>query len=115
ELARLRPDPRYLTAFYLTMSAGGAGGGLLVALVAPTILPDYWEFHLCLAAGMLIAIVTFYHDRGWLSANDRPPVFWTGLAILLISVVGVVFAEELTKHTKSLKVVRNFYGVLRAE
>ena len=30
ELARLKPDPKYLTHFYLMMSAGGALGGLLV-------------------------------------------------------------------------------------
>ena len=35
ELARLKPDPKYLTHFYLMMSAGGALGGLLVALLAP--------------------------------------------------------------------------------
>ena len=30
ELARLKPHPRYLTHFYLMISAGGALGGLLV-------------------------------------------------------------------------------------
>ncbi|MGD0501093.1 MAG: hypothetical protein ABSC23_22005, partial [Bryobacteraceae bacterium] len=35
ELARLKPHPRYLTHFYLMISAGGAAGGLLVGLAAP--------------------------------------------------------------------------------
>jgi len=35
ELYRTRPQARHLTAFYLTVSAGGALGGLLVAVVAP--------------------------------------------------------------------------------
>ena len=34
ELARLKPHPRYLTQFYLMVSAGGALGGILVGLVA---------------------------------------------------------------------------------
>src|SRR5207248_4301424 len=34
ELYRTRPAPAHLTAFYLTVSAGGALGGLLVAVVA---------------------------------------------------------------------------------
>ena len=33
ELARSKPHPRYLTQFYLMVSAGGAIGGLFVALV----------------------------------------------------------------------------------
>jgi hypothetical protein len=35
ELYLARPSARHLTAFYLTISAGGALGGLLVAIVAP--------------------------------------------------------------------------------
>src|SRR6267142_1069967 len=37
ELYRTRPTPQHLTAFYLTISAGGALGGLFVAVVAPLI------------------------------------------------------------------------------
>ena len=35
ELARLKPDPKYLTHFFLMISAGGALGGLLVGFLAP--------------------------------------------------------------------------------
>ncbi len=35
ELVRLRPAPRYLTGFYLMISAGGALGGLSISIVAP--------------------------------------------------------------------------------
>src|SRR6185437_12029290 len=37
ELVRLKPHPKYLTHFYLMISAGGALGGLLVGLVAPRV------------------------------------------------------------------------------
>src|SRR6185436_2729386 len=37
ELYKSRPAPRHLTAFYLVISAGGALGGLLVAVVAPLV------------------------------------------------------------------------------
>ncbi|MBY0458893.1 MAG: DUF4058 family protein, partial [Gemmataceae bacterium] len=33
ELARLKPHPRYLTAYYLMISVGGALGGLLVGVI----------------------------------------------------------------------------------
>lgn len=43
ELYRLRPSPRYLTAFYLHIAAGGALGGMLVALLAPRVFNQYAE------------------------------------------------------------------------
>ena len=52
ELARLRPDPRYLTRFYLMISVGGALGAVLVAIVAPLALHGYFEArHRTRAAG----------------------------------------------------------------
>jgi hypothetical protein len=41
ELARLKPEPRHLTAFYLSLSLGGALGGIFVSIVAPRIFSDY--------------------------------------------------------------------------
>ena len=35
EMVRLKPDPYYLTSFYLAVSLGGAVGGLFVSLIAP--------------------------------------------------------------------------------
>jgi len=40
ELYRLRPDPRYLTGFYLMIAAGGALGGFFVAVVAPLVFTN---------------------------------------------------------------------------
>ena len=49
ELVRLRPAPRYLTSFYLMISAGGALGGLSVSLVAPQVFNTYAEWKIGLA------------------------------------------------------------------
>lgn len=43
ELYRLKPPPRRLTSYFLLISAGGALGGLLVAVVAPLVFNEYWE------------------------------------------------------------------------
>jgi len=43
ELYRLKPDPRRLTAYYLMISAGGALGGVLVAVVAPHVFNSFAE------------------------------------------------------------------------
>ena len=59
ELYRSRPAPRYLTTFYLIVSAGGALGGVLVAVVAPFIFSGYFELGAGLAAVALLATVRF--------------------------------------------------------
>jgi hypothetical protein len=45
ELYRLRPDPRHLTEFYLLIAAGGAVGGIFVAVLAPLVFLDYYELN----------------------------------------------------------------------
>ena len=58
ELYRLKPDPRHLTGFYLMIAAGGALGGLFVAVIAPLIFTDYFELHWgLLMCGVLFLVV----------------------------------------------------------
>ena len=57
ELVRLRPGSRYLTWFYLIVGTGGALGGILVAVVAPLVFNDYWEYHLGLISTGLLAMI----------------------------------------------------------
>jgi hypothetical protein len=46
ELYRLKPPPKYLTGYFLYISAGGALGGFFVAILAPAIFKDYRELQL---------------------------------------------------------------------
>jgi hypothetical protein len=55
ELARLKPAADHLTAYYLSMSLGGAIGGLLVNLVAPQVFTTFHEFPLGLFASAVLA------------------------------------------------------------
>ncbi|MGO8674690.1 MAG: spermidine synthase [Limisphaerales bacterium] len=65
ELYRLRPEPEHLTTFYLMIAAGGALGGVLVAVVAPLVFNDYYELHLgALLCGLLVLVAC---------ARDRTP------------------------------------------
>ena len=50
----LRPEPSRLTLFYLTMSAGGALGGLFTALFAPLWFDWVWEHPLLIIAAALL-------------------------------------------------------------
>src|SRR5205085_4395264 len=62
ELARLKPDPKYLTHFYLMMSAGGALGGLLVGLAAPHLFNALYEMPLSLVACALLVSYVLRQD-----------------------------------------------------
>ena len=58
-LRRVRPAARHLTAFYLTISAGGAIGGLLIAVVAPLAFNAHYELGVALIALAALAAVRF--------------------------------------------------------
>jgi hypothetical protein len=63
ELARLRPAPKDLTAFYLAVTVGGALGGAFVSLLAPAIFPGTWEYPLGIWAAAVLALVSLFRDR----------------------------------------------------
>ena len=79
ELARLKPAPEYLTGFYLMVALGGALGGLLVAVVAPQVLSDYFElaFGIVLCAAVVVLAVA-----GEL-LKSTPARAWLGRALAL--------------------------------
>src|SRR6266540_3316834 len=53
ELARTRPAPRYLTAFYLWIAAGGVIGGVATALIAPHVFNWVAEYPILIALAVL--------------------------------------------------------------
>ena len=63
ELARLRPYPRYLTAFYLTISIVGALGGIAINLIAPYLFKAYWELPIGLLACAILLFVLLLFNR----------------------------------------------------
>jgi MFS family permease len=101
ELARLKPDPAHLTRFYLMMSLGGALGAVLVAVVAPLVLPGYFELGIALCLlGALFAV------------RVRGVATWGVLAVLGATIVLVVRGGY--DYTRGIRVMeRDFYGVVR--
>jgi SAM-dependent methyltransferase len=110
ELAASKPAPQYLTQFYLALAAGGALGGLLVALVAPHVFNNYWETPLALIALTLIAVLVCTREAGiWRYAGLA-----ASLAALSASAYfGWVYYQFLSHDT--LFMSRNFYGTLRVK
>jgi spermidine synthase len=106
ELYRLRPAPQHLTAFYLIVSAGGALGGLLVAVVAPLAFDGYYELGIGLAVLALLAALR-------LNQLGRVPAL-VGLAVLMG--VTACAAYDGFRHHRDVRVSeRGFYGVLRVK
>jgi SAM-dependent methyltransferase len=114
ELVRRKPPAQRLTAFYLTISAGGAVGGLLVAVVCPLVFSSYVELHLALIAGFVLAasVVLWDLTAGGFTGRSRlvPGTLVTAMTLLL----GVVAwgQWQIWDHERGLTRVRDFYGVL---
>lgn len=101
ELARMRPGPRHLTRFYLMVSLGGALGGTLVGLVAPRVLPAYYELGIGLVVTALLALVML-----------RPSTLRiiSGVLALLCTYFLVLQIQDDVQGSRY--VGRNFYGAL---
>lgn len=102
EMARLRPGPRYLTRFYLMLSLGGALGGVMVGLVAPHVLPAYYELGIGLVLTALLAAAVL-RNRGWLLVGSMAVAGCCAWFLLL----------QVRDDTAGVRVMqRNFYGTL---
>jgi hypothetical protein len=115
EIARQRPDAKHLTAYYLTMSAGGACGGLFVALAAPMLFPDFWELHICLLAAAACAVWVVFDDGKWFEMGPAGALPANAVSIVLIVLVSTLFIESAANYSEAVSMTRNFYGVLEVE
>jgi SAM-dependent methyltransferase len=114
ELARLKPDPQYLTHFYLTISAGGALGGIFVALIAPRIFPSFYELQLGLvlcAVLILFALSLDPETARWFRGKGAILPFAGAVATVAMA---VYMGQNIRMQAENSRVlVRNFYGSLR--
>ena len=110
ELARSRPDPRHLTAYYLIIATGGALGGSFVALGAPFVFNGFWEYPLALAGSCMVILLAWLRN----GAFARTPR-WLPAILAAGQVALMVFTGRylVTFHSRSIYSTRNFYGVLR--
>jgi hypothetical protein len=108
ELAKAKPHPRHLTAYYLMMSVGGAIGGLFVSLAAPRFFNDLYELPIGIVCTVLVVAWVFAREATVYSrATSR-----AGLALAALLAAGLAYAYKgLAEDTRL--VVRNFYAALR--
>jgi spermidine synthase len=122
ELYRLRPDPRLLTGFYLMIAAGGALGGLFVAVIAPLIFNDFFELPWGLVFCCLLFLVILVREwssgipeqRRWLWGNVQHlrALGCAGLAIGLAAFGVELWLSAQPPGPMRMLRTRNFYGVL---
>jgi spermidine synthase len=106
ELTRLKPAPRHLTRFYLMISVGGAVGAVLVGILAPLVLPGYFE----LAGGIVVCALLLL----WQVRRDPPVYGILGLIAAAVS-VGCAIWGATEFYATAISASRNFYGVLRVQ
>ena len=115
ELVQLKPHPRYLTQFYLMISAGGALGGILVGLLAPHFLKGFFEMPLSLVACAALVVIVLKQDATveWFRKWWQPAPI---VAVVLTATLAVYVSLQIKHSMDGTRVmVRNFYGGLRVK
>ncbi|QDU31526.1 spermidine synthase [Anatilimnocola aggregata] len=112
ELVKQKPQPQHLTLYYLMISAGGALGGLFVALICPFIFKMQFELSLGIVLGYVVAWIALVNDgrESWL--ERRQWLQWIAAVMIMGGVLFVITStyEPLSPETEA--VMRNFYGTL---
>ncbi len=112
ELARLRPTPKYLTGFYLSLSCGGALGGIFAGLLAPRLFSTLVEFPMALVLTAILIFIAWMRDPGegtrWFVRQGG------GLLLAICATVLALMSVKLQREQARdyLAQVRNFYGTL---
>jgi hypothetical protein len=101
ELAHAKPDPRFLTRFYLMLSLGGALGAVLIAIVAPLVLPGYLEANIALVA---LALMVMLQLTGWRRL----------IGLVVVGATAWFSVQGAIEYVSEMRVIkRDFYGVVR--
>lgn len=102
ELARSRPGVRYLTRFYLMLSLGGAAGGIMVGLVAPRVLPAYYELGIGFVLIALLGIILLRERKAWA---------FSSMAISMLCAF-FLYQQVRSDVADARQMARDFYGTL---
>ena len=112
-LQRLKPPAAQLTSYYLSISAGGALGGLFVGLLAPTLFDDYDELPLGLLLSWIALGVLGWRQtaRRGRATSSRLMAAAAAVTLALLSGIHLVYDRE-RDIGEVLFQKRSFFGVL---
>jgi hypothetical protein len=123
QLARLKPPTRYLTAYYLMISAGGALGGIAVSLIAPHVFKTIFEWRLAIFVAAVAAVGVILSELVSRAVDPDPEsskskarvraarilliIFLLPASLVLLDLLEFLF----TSHNAAYQ-SRNFFGAL---
>jgi len=110
ELARLKPAASHLTSFYLMIAAGGAAGGVFVAVVAPRVFNDDYELSFSLIAMFVLVFTVIYKDPDGFKRRYRE--LWLKATVFTVTLLSVLTIAVIVAAAKNAIKMRNFYGTL---
>jgi hypothetical protein len=115
EMVRRKPSAKYLTEFYLMCSAGGALGGVLVAIVCPLIFSSYVELHVGLIVAYAIALCVLWNDAKLKTRLAKTQFAVAAGLVLAIGFIAVARVQVAAMNPNKLAAMRSFYGVIYAD
>lgn len=138
EMAHLKPSPRYLTAYFMTMSIGGAIGGLLVNLLCPYVFTTFFELPLTMLVSIVVAAIflaipqrsepTDQAPAKVQTASDESDFLWLAIRGVIAfslggsALVGVMLLQWLEwegnnpiREHGTVYRARNFYGLVSVQ
>ncbi|MEO8099912.1 MAG: fused MFS/spermidine synthase [Acidobacteriota bacterium] len=113
ELAAARPAARYLTRFYLMVSAGGVAGGVFVALLAPVLFRQFTEYPMALVGTCVLGMVAWFRAGAWAEWTKENFRVRIPLMALLFGALGAIALAVLPSVGRTARdIERNFFGIL---
>ena len=113
EVARLKPPARLLTQYYTMLSAGGAIGGLIVAVICPMLFNSFVELPVSMILAKGLIFVLFVSVKGWKAPtydwNRAYRLRYFAVALVAFPMIGVVTGTG----DETVASERNFFGMLR--
>ena len=113
EVARLKPPTALLTQYYMLLSAGGAIGGVIVAVLCPMILSTHIELPFALALVTALSFMMFFACRSWKNTEyDWSAAYRLRFAAIAL-MIAPLLAIALAPQDETIASERNFFGVLQ--
>ncbi len=103
-----RPDEDHLTLFYLITSFGGALGTFFIAIVAPLLFSDFFEFLIGLSFVFFVLAFYFFTEKADCLMQRIYKYLSKGTLILFSALV--MFSIVFNLESDSIYKERNFYG-----
>jgi hypothetical protein len=112
EVARLKPGTEKLTQYYAMLSAGGALGGVIVAILCPMLLNNHAELPFFVALVTALTFLLFFACKTW----KRTDYDWAAAARLkygaIVLMIAPILTMALVSNNRTIASQRNFFGVL---